>query len=180
MKDRTEFNYAQRWKNTIIGESRSFPCIWIRVLLFCAGLLIVAFVAFPWVWQHKLDKELKALEQRLADYQDVALARNEVQQLEAQIAAMDLFVKMVEGKAKNPRLVIDKVTKLLPKETKVTSFSLGSDNTVQMNITVSGPVDLARLWTAFNNSGIFETLDLSTVSLVDEVQTLNLALKLKQ
>jgi len=150
-----------------------------RAFVFLGGLLLVAFVLSPWLWQIKLQYSLNQIESNIKDYQDVAGICAEISQLQTQASNMNNFRQMLETKKKDPRVIMNNIRKLLPAGATIMSFSLQADNSVQINITVAGPVDLAKLWVSFRDSGMFEGFDMCAVSLADQVQTLNLSLKLK-
>jgi len=81
--------------------------------------------------------------------------------------------------SRDPGAILDKLKNFLPAGTLVNSIALSSDNSMVISVTVSGPMDVARLWTNLRDSNLFETFDIQTVSLQDQKQTLNLSLKIK-
>jgi hypothetical protein len=180
MKERIQFNYAQRWKAEQSGRKRMNTKKQKDFLLggLC-GLLAAALLASPWIWQEILHYRLAKIEQSIAVYHEVAATLNEVDGLQAQISGMNSFRQTAGTQSKKPRDVLTKIEKLLPAGATVNTFSLQADNSVQIGLEVKGPTDLAKLWMNFRDSGLFTDFDMKSVSLTDEVQHLSLTLKLK-
>ncbi|NLI91835.1 MAG: hypothetical protein GX434_06380 [Peptococcaceae bacterium] len=180
MKERAQFNYAQRWRIEQSGNKRLTQKRKKSIFAFTLiSFLVVALLASPWVWQFILNYQLDKIEQSITAYHDVAVTMEDVDRLKGEIARMNSFLAISQGKSKKPREVLTQINKLLPTGTTVTSFSLQADNSVQINVDVPGPVDLAKFWMNFRDSGLFTDFDMKTVSLTDEVQHLSLTLKLK-
>lgn len=180
MKERKQFNYAQRWmlehsKEKNISKKRKRSIFFLSVLSF----LLVAVLASPWLWQIKMSYELKNIEESIKNYNEVANTLKDIEKLNSKVTGMNRFVKTTEEHSKNPRAILSLITELLPAGTSVTSFSLQADKSVQIGIVVPGAVDVAKLWINFRDSGLFVNFDFQTVSLTDNTQNLSLTLKLK-
>lgn len=181
MKERTQFNYAQRWRIEHSKEKRTSKKRKRGILSFVLlSLFGAALLALPWIWQFKLHYQLGKVEERIISYREVADTLGEIEMHKAEIARMDNFIKTAEGRSKNPRAIRTQIDNLLPAGTTVTSFTLQADNSVQLGLVLAGPADVAQLWTKFRDSGLFTDFDLPTVSLTDEVKNLNLTLKIKR
>jgi hypothetical protein len=181
MKERTQFNYAQRWRiehssRRQAQKKRKLGILASAFLLF----LLAVLLALPWIWQYKLKYDLSKVEKRIEYYHEVEITLQELESLQAEIARMESFLNTAKAKAKNPEAILGQITDLLPAGTEVTSYALGADYFVQINLVLAGPLDVAELWKKFRDSGLFLDFDLNSVSLTDEVKTLSLNLKMKQ
>ncbi|RNC29308.1 MAG: hypothetical protein AWM53_00661 [Candidatus Dichloromethanomonas elyunquensis] len=181
MKEKKQFNYAQRWRIEHSGINRSThkrkTSIYFLTLI---GVFVAALLASPWIWQFILTYQLNTIEQKIAVYHDVASTLEEVDSVKDEITKMNNFLGIAQTKSKKPWEVLTQINRLLPSGTVVTSFSLQADNSIQINVDVPGPVDLAKFWMNFRDSGLFTDFDMKTVSLTDQVQHLSLTLELKQ
>lgn len=180
MKERTQFNYAQRWQiehssHKRAAQKRNKGIVIVTML----SIVTLVILALPWAWQFMLKYRLDTIEKKIVYYQEVAVTLQEIDRLKSEIGGMNSFLDTVQKNSKKPREVLAKITQLLPAGASVTSFSLQADNSVQIGVVLPGPVDLARLWINFRDSGLFTDFDINAVSLTDEVQRLNLTLKLK-
>ncbi|NLM21166.1 MAG: hypothetical protein GX207_05385 [Peptococcaceae bacterium] len=179
MKERKQLNFAQRWKiaqrnlSPLAGSKR----LW-GPLLVCLGLVVVLALT-PWLWQYKLGYRLKQLERNMADYQDVAALDLEVTELQTQLAKMNTFQQIIIEKKKDPQVIIEGITKHLPLGSRMLSFALEDENTIQITVILNEPSDITQLWGSLSNSDMFMELDISSVSMLEEQQILNLTLKLK-
>jgi Tfp pilus assembly protein PilN len=180
MKEKKHLNYAHRWKmklgndrRTLGGKKRG------RIIATVLSLLLLVLLTLPWTLQLKYKYELKKVEKSIEYYADTAVILQEVEELESKVARMSAFRKIAEEKSKNPQQVLRQINNLLPAQTTVSSFSLQADNSVSLGLALAGPVDVAKLWMNFRDSGLFVDFDLTAVSLTDDVQRLNLTLKLK-
>jgi Tfp pilus assembly protein PilN len=181
MKERKQFNYAHRWKIELGNDKQTLEKKKRRIIIpTVVSLLLVALLILPWTLQLKYKYELEKVEESIEYYAETAVTLGKVEELEAEVARMGTFIKITEEKSKKPRQVLVQINKLLPAGTTVSSFSLQADNSVQLGLVLSSPVDVARLWTNFRDSGLFIDFDIKAVSLTDDVQKLNLNLKLKQ
>lgn len=180
MPDRTQFNYAQRWRIEHLRERGTLKKQKRGVIsLIFIGFLMVALLALPWAWQYKLKYDLKIVEQRIESYQEVRDIYQKMESLKGRVMSMNDFLRMAEANSKSPRVVLAQINSLLPPGTSVTSFSLQADNSVQLRLVLPGPVDVVKLWKNFRDSGLFEEFDLKTISLTDQVKNLNLSFRIK-
>ena len=177
MKERKQFNFAPRWKEFLRGRPRKKKSQWI--LGFFACILAGALLFLPWAGEFYLDNQLKEVSADLSAYQEIAQANSRREMLNAELARQDGFLQMVHEKQLDPEQLLSQIMDLLPPETRLTSFALQEERTVQLNIVLSGPADVARLWVSLRDSGMFENFDLTAVSLLDQSQPLSLSLKLK-
>jgi len=180
MKERTQFNYAQRWRiehssHKRAAQKRKRGIVVLAMLC----IVTVAILALPWAWQFMLKYRLVNIEKQIDYYHEVAVTLEDISRLKGEAARMNSFLEVAQQNSKKPREVLSQVSKLLPAGTTVTSFALQADNSIQIGVVLSGPVDLARLWINFRDSGLFTDFDMNTVSLKNDVQKLNLTLKMK-
>ncbi|HHV63656.1 MAG TPA: hypothetical protein GXX46_01045 [Peptococcaceae bacterium] len=179
MKERTQLNYAQRWRIEQSGKRQASQKRRLGNIFFAMLLILVILVGvFPWLWQYKLQHDLVKVEGRIKDYHEVEAVLLELERLQAEIAGMESFLRSAEARAKDPQIVLEQITALLPAGTVITSYNLNADYSVQIGLVLPGPVDVAKLWASFRDSGLFVDFDLNSVSLTDEVKTLNLTLKM--
>ena len=181
MKERTQFNYAQRWKieqNLTKQATRKRKKGILTLVL--AGLFALAILISPWLWQFKLRFDLSKTEEKISDYQEIAAAIQELESIQAEVAGMEDFLTTVSNSSKDPRSVNTQIRSLLPTGVTMTSFSLQADHSIQVGLVLPGAVDVARVWMNFRDSGLFEDFDLDDVSLADGTQNLSLTLKMKQ
>lgn len=180
MKERIYLNYAERWKLRFDKEHyerrRHRKSM---ALIALASLFVIIIFALPWIWQVKLDYDLKITEEKIESYNEVSLVLQDIDRLQASIASMEQFLQITEDNSKNPRAVLEMITELLPEGTEVNSFALQADNSVQLSMVLTGPPAVAQLWINLRDSGKFEHFDIKTVSLVDQAQNINLTLKIK-
>lgn len=180
MKDRRYFNYAERWKLRFDTEHYYRKKRRKSLAMVVTACLAIVFVfALPWLWQIKLDNDLRITEEKIVSYSEVANVLQELDRLNKDIAVMEKFLQTTQENSKNPRIVLEQVSKLLPEGTTIGSFSLQADNSLQLGMTLLGPPEVASLWINLRNSGMFEDFDIKSVSLVDESQSINLTLKIK-
>lgn len=181
MKERTQFNYAQRWRleqNLTKQATRKRKIGILTVVL--AGLFVLAILASPWLWQYKLRFDLSTTEKEIGNYQEVAAALQQLDVMQAEVAAMEGFLHTVENSSKDPRDVNAQIRSLLPAGATITSFSLQADYSVQVGLLLPGALDVAQLWMNFRDSGLFEDFDIDDVSLDDGTKNLTLTIKMKQ
>lgn len=181
MKERTQFNYAQRWKIEHSSHNRAKRKRNRGILtLTIVSVLVIAVLVSPWVWQSMLHYKLDQVDENIKVYHEVAATVEKIEELKAKEMRLDHFLQTIEENSKNPRRVISEITKLMPQGTIVNSYTLQADNTVQIGLVLLGPIDVAKLWINFRDSGLFVDFDLMNVSLADDKQNLSLTLSLKQ
>lgn len=180
MKARMQFNYAERWRIAHSVKERAAQKRLRSILLnSLIAVLALGLLTLPWAWQYVLEHKLEKVENQIVYYHEVEVALNDIDRLEGKLSRMSNFLKMTEGNSKNPREVISKIRNLLPEGANITTFALQADNSLQLGVILTGPTDLAKLWINFRDSGLFDDFNLDTVSLRDEVNRLDLTLKLK-
>lgn len=180
MKERVYFNYAERWRLRFdIEHYHRRKRRKSLAVVVTACITVALLFALPWLWQFKLDYDLLKTEESILSYSEVATVLQELDMLKTEIAIMEDFLQTTEEQSKNPRIVLEQVRELLPEGTTISSFSLQTDNSLQLGMTLLGPPEVASLWINLRNSGLFEDFDIKTVSLVDQTQSINLSLKFK-
>ncbi len=181
MTERTQFNYAERWNlRFYLNKRLRKQRIRFTLSAVAISLFVLLALALPWIWQYKVEYELAKVESAISPHSSVAAALTETERLQAEINKMEAFLKTIEQRAKNPQEIMGQLHKLLPAGAKVTSFALQADYALQISVIVPGPVDTAKLWISFRDSGWFTEFDLNSVPLTDQEHNLNLNLKLKQ
>ncbi|MGI5901934.1 MAG: hypothetical protein ACOX7U_05615 [Desulfitobacteriia bacterium] len=172
MKERTQFNFAQRWEEEEVSRQRRKGLVTVLVLLI--GIILLA----PWIIPFAIDKKLTVIDDRIANYSEFDPLIVQVETLKEQITRLENFIQVVEKNTKNPRTIRAEILKVLPPGIDITSLNLNSDYTIQLGVAVIGPVNLANLWKNFNDSELFSGFDIQTVSLTEEEQNLSFTLKM--
>lgn len=180
MREKKEFNFAQQWIDGLARENES-PKSWkSKAVLWGAGtLLIVAVVgSAPWLWEYKVKRDITLVEQQIAALGEITNQVNQLKTLKVQAEGQQQILDLMKKSTRDPGPILEKLKKTLPIGTVVNTFSL-QENALTMVVSVPTPVDVARLWASMNDSGMFQEVDIQTVSLQDKAQTLNMNLKLK-
>jgi type IV pilus assembly protein PilN len=144
-----------------------------------AGLSLVGLLgSTPWAWEYKLRQDIQRINADIQELNEVDTKVNQLNVLKEQIDKQKQIQQLISS-TRDPGTVLDKLKTLLPVGTLVNSLALSGDNSMIISVTVPGPIDVATLWINLRDSKMFETVDIQTVSLQDQNQTLNLSLKLK-
>ncbi len=183
MYQKTEFNFMLVWERQqarAAGKRISRLTPLAMAALVVGVLIILVGASAPWLWEYKLERELDGLNQKLSVLSPLESKVQQLTALQTQKQKNDQLQAAVKQNTKDPGPLLDKLSKLLPIGTKVNAFSLQGDNTVNVSVTVPTPVDVARLWSSLRDSGLFQDVDIKSVSLEDKEQQLALTLKRKQ
>jgi len=176
-KTKMRMDFARRWQKILAkpkeASRRRRKTI---ALITTATLLVAMLVASPWVISRELDKRLTALDQELAQYQEVGNLLRRQEELQSLIAAREQEIAAIEAAEKHPKEILEQLGKLLPAGSVITQFDLG-ENTLSLMVSVQGPVDVARLWVSLRDAGL-NVADLNSVSLVDSPQSLKIEIML--
>ena len=180
MREKKEFNFAQRWVDGLVRENAS-PTKWKkRAMLWGTGSLIILAVvgSVPWLWEYKVKRDITLVEQQIYALGEISNQVNQFKVLKVQAEGQQQLSDLMKKSTRDPGPVLEKLKKTLPIGTVVTTFSL-QENALTMGASVPTPVDVARLWVSLRDSGMFQDVDIQTVSLQDKAQILNFNLKLK-
>lgn len=179
MQEKLQFNFALRWEQ--IQAKEKAPK---RKLIKTAAIGIVGFIVIglagstPWVWEYKLRQDLLRVNTEIQKLNALDTQVNQMNSLKGQIEKKKRVEQLILS-SRDPAAILNKLKSFLPVGTLVNSINLSADHSMVIGVTLSGPVDVAKLWTNLRDSNLFETFDIQTVSLQDQKQTLNLSLKLK-
>lgn len=178
MKDKREFNFSRRWEQELAKQSTTTSALPVRLLAWgIGGTFAVAAIAYsPWLWTYKLNSDLQSINEKIVSMRSLEVQVQKLNDLKAKIQNSKQFLEQVKKENHDPIEVLNKLKQLLPAGTVINSFSYTGD-TVNVAFSVPVPVDAARLWVSLRDSGVFQNVDLQSVSLVDKVQNLNLSLK---
>jgi len=180
MKEKREFNFAQRWVDKLARDNES-PTRWKNQAITwgIAGLLLLGVIgSTPWLWEYKLRKDINLVENEIFLLRDIANQVKQLKALKAKEEEQHQLQNLVQTSTHDPSPILEKLKNTLPVGAVVNLFSL-QETTVTFSVSVPTPVDVARLWVSLRDSGMFQEVDIQTVSLQDKVQTLNFNLKLK-
>ena len=180
MREKREFNFAQRWIDGLARESES-PTKWKkRAMLWGTGSLLILIVvgSAPWLWEYKVKRDITLVEQQISALGETPNQFNRLKALKVQAEGQQQLLDLMQKSTRDPGPILEKLKKTLPIGTVVNTFSL-QENALTMGVSVPTPVDVARLWVSLRDSGMFQDVEIQTVSLQDKAQTLNFNLKLK-
>ncbi len=181
MRERKEFNFAQRWVDGLARETESPLKLKTQVLTWGIGSLLLLGIlgSTPWLWEYKVNRDILLVEDQISSLRDIANQVNQLKALKTQAEGQQQLQTLMQKSTRDPAPVLEQLKDLLPVGSVVNSFSL-QENAVSLSVSVPTPVDVARLWISFRDSGMFqESVDIQTVSLQDETQSLNFDLTLK-
>lgn len=182
MQEKKDFNFALRWEQVQALQSGVHQARRKRrmILGIGGGVLALALLGSgPWLWPFKLQYDLNTMNQKISALSEVDRHVKTVDNLEAQLQNQQQMMNLVQQNSVDPGPLLKKLKDLLPVGTTISSFSQQPDKSVKMTLSVPTPVDVARFWISFQSSGLFEKVDIKTVSLQDKIQNMSLDLKLK-
>ncbi len=180
MKEKKEFNFAQRWVDGLIRESKS-PAKWkTQAVLWGTGSLLVLGVvgSAPWLWEYKVQRDIALVEQKTVPLGEIANQVKRFKALKTQADGQQQLLDLLQKNTRDPGPILDKLKKYLPVGTVVNTFTL-QEKSLTLGVSVPTPVDVAVLWVGLRDSGMFQEVDIQSVSLQDKAQTLNFNLQLK-
>ena len=179
--EKREFNFLLAWEREqarVSGQTIRIRPKTLAALI--AGILVLTLAAAaPWLWEYKLDRELADLNRKIAAFGRIESKVQRLIVLQTQKAKEQQLLEAVKKNTKDPGPLLDQLSKLLPQGTKVSTFSLQADNTLNLSVSLPTPVDVARFWSSLRDSGLFQEVEIKIVSLEDKAQELALTLKLK-
>lgn len=181
MREKREFNFAYRWEKELAraaqkpGPQRAQILAWLVGGMLVLGILIGG----PFAWEYKLERDLVRVEAQIAAMGNIEADVQKTALLKGQIQTQQQILSIQQRSTRDPGPVLAKLSGLLPPGTVINSFSLNGDS-LALNITAPMPVDVANLWANLRASGMFQDVNIQTVSLQDKAQTLSLNLKMIQ
>lgn len=179
MQEKHDFNFALRWEQQRLKDLRQKREFTKIIRWGILGLAIVGFLgSIPWLWEYKLMQDLQSIDLKIQTLNTLDAEVKQRDDLKDQIEEKKQLQELISS-TQDPAPVLNRLQSLLPAGSFVDSLTLSEENRMVIRVTVSGPVDVATLWINLRDSQLFEAVDIQTVSLQDQNQTLNLALKLK-
>lgn len=180
MKEKREFNFSKRWVEELAREKENRSKLKTQVLTWGIGslLFIGAIGGTPWLWEYKVNRDITLAEKKVSSLGNIANQVKQLKLLKAKAEGQQQLLNLMKNNSRDPAPILEKLKNILPVGSVVTIFSW-QENIVTLSVNVPTPVDVARLWVSLRASGMFQGVDIQTVSLQDKVQTLNLALTLK-
>ncbi|MDA8227962.1 MAG: fimbrial assembly protein [Desulfitobacterium hafniense] len=180
MQARVQFNFAQRWEDKLAKPQEQAAK---KSKLILAGILSILILgstgSIPWIFEYKLRSDLNNVNQGIAVLKDIDTQMQKASMLKTQLENKKQLLETIKKNSRDPVQLLDSLKQYLPAGTIVNSFALNADNSVNISLTVPSPVEAARLLVSLNSSGLFQSVDVQTLSLLDKAQTLSFALKLK-
>ncbi|MGC7873705.1 PilN domain-containing protein [Desulfosporosinus sp. SYSU MS00001] len=180
MREKKEFNFAQCWVDSLTRESASPFKLKVQIITWGVGFLLILGVigSTPWFWNYKLNRDIAGVEEKISSLSEISNQVNRMKTLKSEVKVEEQTLNLIQKNSRDPEPIFETLRSTLPVGTVVNSFSF-QENSVAISVSVPTPVDAARLWVSLRNSGMFQNVDLQTVSLQDQVQSLNLNLVLK-
>jgi Tfp pilus assembly protein PilN len=180
MKGKIEFNFSERWVENLTRETVGTSKLKAQ---FVAGgifsLIILGIIGItPWVWNYKVSRDISQVEEKISSLSEITNQVSQLKTLKAEAEREQQTIKLIQQTTHDPDRILEKLKSTLPPGTVVNSFSI-QDNNVTLSVSVPTPVDVARLWISLRDSGMFQEVDLQTISLQDKQQSLNFNLQLK-
>lgn len=177
MKQKKEFNFARRWE---LEQAKQASPSALPLDLIGWGIggtvIVLAIFGSPWIWAYKLDYDLQNNNRKFVELRPVEQQLQKIASLNSQIQKSKQFFEFIKKENRDPIEVLYKLKELLPLGTVVTSFSYSGDS-ISIAVNIPVPVDVARLWVSLRDSGIFQNVDIQSVSLLDQVQKLTFVFK---
>lgn len=180
MREKKEFNFAQRWVDGLARENER-PQKWNNnVLIWGIGslLLIGILGSAPWLWDYKLARDITLVDQQISALGEITHKVERFKMLNTQVLEQQELLDLLKKSTRDPGPILEKMKKALPVGTVVNTFTL-QENSLTLGVNVPTPVDVARLWVSLRDAGMFQDVDIQDVSLVDKTQTLSFNLILK-
>ncbi|AFM42321.1 Fimbrial assembly protein (PilN) [Desulfosporosinus acidiphilus SJ4] len=180
MKEKNEFNFAQRWVTSLARESNGPSKFKTQAVIWgIVGLMIFGIIgSTPWLWDYKLARDINKAEENISSLREISTQVSKMNALKKEVQEEQQTLNTIQKSTHDPGSVLDKLKGMLPIGTIINSFAL-QENSVALSVSVPNPVDVARLWVSLRDSGMFQEVNLQNVSLQDKVQSLNLNLLLK-
>jgi len=179
MREKKEFNFAQEWIDGLARESEGPTKRKTKALLWGIGSLIILVVgSTPWLWEYKVKRDITLVSQQISALGEIPNQVKHLKTLKVQAEGQQQLLDLLKKSSRDPGPILDKLKKTLPIGTVVNTFSM-QEKALTLGVSVPTPVDVARLWVGLRDTGMFQEVDIQTVSLQDKVQTLNFNLKLK-
>lgn len=178
MKHKKEFNFARRWELEQAKLTAPTSALPLAIIAWGIGgtVVVLAIAGSPWLWEYKLAYDLQSVNQKIVALRPVEIQVQTMNEFKSKIQSSKQFLDLVRKENRDPIEVLDKLKQLLPVGTMVNSFSYTGDS-INIAVSIPLPVDVARLWVSLRDSGIFQNVDIQSVSLVDKVQKLNFTLQ---
>ena len=180
MRGKIEFNFAQRWLESLARETSNHSKLKFKIITWGIGSLLILGVIgrTPWLWDYKVSRDIALVEEKISSLREIANQVSQLKSLKAEVEGEQQTLNLIQKTTHDPGPILEKLKSMLPVGTVVNSFSL-QENNVALSVSVPTPVDVARLWVSLRDSGMFQEVDIQTVSLQDKVQSLNFNLMLK-
>jgi len=180
MRQRTQLNFAQRWIDQLLKEKRAAAQKRRRIVLaFMAVLFLILLGSLPWVYEYQLNADLAIINQEIEELHDLDRQVLQLRQLEEEVKKQAAILDVINEGKKDPGNMLAQLRYYLPQRAEVNSFTINSDRTIAVSITLQSPLDVTKLWSNINESGLLEPIDIDVISLLDAEQTLNLTLRFR-
>lgn len=182
MRHKYNFNFAAAWEAQLRKEASGgkfrFQTKEIIVSV-CIAISLALVLSLPWIWNYRLGLELTKTNHLIVGLSNIDEQVRKLNLLKSQVQNLKNVSELTVQSTHDPGPVLEKLRLLLPLGTTVKSFSLQADNSISLAVSIPTPVDVARLWTSLQNSNLFQSVEIQTISLIDQSQDFNLSLKLK-
>lgn len=174
-----QLDFLDRWENEKFRASgRSVYTTPKYIALYACGVLVICLLASsPWLYALKLNQNIAQLNQQIAGFNTEKQKIGQLNQLKKQVDEGNQILSIYNQSKLNPNDVFLKLMPLLPNGTTVSSLTIQEDKSFQISLNIPTPIDVLRVWVSLQDSGLFQSIDINTISLQDKPQTLDLTLK---
>lgn len=176
---KTQLDYLARWQAEQFEATGRSIHTTPKYLGLYAGvaILLVAFASSPWLYAFKLDQDIARTRNKIASFEAERQRVSQLELLKKQVDEGNLVIIDYNRSKLDTVEVFAKIMPLLPSGTKISTLAIQEDKSFIMNMSLPTPIDVVRLWVSLQDSGLFQSIDINTVSLQEKPQTLSLTLK---
>ena len=177
MREKQYFNFAKRWQESnpeaIRRKNLRKRSFWVMTGVIVVLVAVLAPLAGIQFIQYQLDNT----NQQIDKLAPVNVLLQQSSQLKMQLNNQRNVLNLTQATFVDPQNLLNQLGRFFPQGAVLSSFSVKGD-IVNMQLTIDTPLDVARLWTSLQDSGMFTNIDLQSVSLQDKSQSFTLNLKL--
>lgn len=176
---KSQLDFLARWEiDEFKASGRSIYTTPKFISLYIVIAIILIFLgSSPWLYTFTLDRKLAVLDDRVNELSSVHQKVAQLDDLKTQVIEANQVIDIYNQSKLDPNEVFSKIMPLLPSGTTVSSLTIQEDRSFQITVNMPTPVDVVRLWVSIGDSGLFQSIDINTVSLQDKPQALSLTLR---
>ncbi|ADY56234.1 Fimbrial assembly family protein [Syntrophobotulus glycolicus DSM 8271] len=178
MNRKVNFNFAE---GKAISQKHLYSEVRYKKLfaVYTFWTAVLLALSLPWLWDLKTVYGQKVADNNIKSYQEIYAVLQKRENLNDRIDQSQQFLNFIEEKSKQPRGTLNTLQKSLPSDVVLKSLSQMEDGSVQLTVGVSGPENMAKVWTAVAKTGVFQEIDLNTVAVTGTTEKKDLIFSLK-